>query len=256
VHCLNSRLLEGCAIITKADVLELKSLVHQLAKRDTDFRVFGSGGKYGGHYYNFLPAMRETDVAEFEKKHGVELPDDYKQYIVHVADGGVGPSYGLNRLEDAVAEAHLATSFPWTEKTKLDSEEDFELWDTHPGFLELCHHGCGYYDILIVSGATRGFMWKDISAATREIIPLAKPFIRWYMEWVEEKLRRLDKEPLVDKVAVGMPLTAVIDLLGPLDKDWFGTVQPIKRYVAFKDTSASFEIDEKEALVKVNRFSL
>lgn len=244
------------AIVTKSDVLDLKLHIELLAKRDTEYRVFGSGGKFGGHHYHFLPALRDADVVAFEKKNRVELPDDYRQYLVHVADGGVGPSYGLNQLESAAQGAALAMPFPWTERTRLEGREDFELWDKHPGFLELCHHGCGYYDILVVAGSTKGLMWHDVLAGSSEIIPLAQSFFAWYSQWVVEKLERLNREPLIQKISVGMPLTAVIDTLGPIEESWLGTVPPVQKYVSFKNAAASFVIGDDDRVEKVNRFSL
>ncbi|MSU78001.1 MAG: SMI1/KNR4 family protein [Gemmataceae bacterium] len=243
------------SIFNKSDALELKYLVELLAKRDIGFRVFGSGGQYG-HNYRLLPTLHYTELIAFERKHGIQLPDDYRQYLTHVANGGAGPSYGITSLEYAARESTLDLPFPWTERTELATNSDFELWDKHPGFLELCHLGCGYYYLLIVNGMTKGMIWHDILAATNEIIPLGKPSHQWYREWVDEKLRCLDKEPLLDKITIGMPLGILVENLGPVADTWFGSGSPPKKFVCFQDAIASFVIDENDLVKEMTRFNL
>lgn len=235
----------------------LKKLVDTLRERDRGYRVFGSGEEWGGHHYLFRPPLTDHQIAEFERRSGVELPRDYRLFLSLIGDGGAGPSYGVASLADASQGSDLSTPFAWSAKHKLESEEEFNLWERRPGCLEICHHGCGYYDLLIVNGATAGWLWQDIIAATNEFFPLNKTFYEWYLDWAEEKLRMLDREPLLDQIVAGMHLDDVVNLLGGEMNRWEGaTLQPGEYYVSFRDASASFVIDARCKVKTIHRFSL
>ena len=150
-------------IVAPEQLLDLKRLVDTLRERDQTYRVFGSGGG-SGHHYLFRPVLTERQLMDFERQHGVELPKDYRLFLSLVGDGGAGPSYGVVSLDEASRYSDLSTPFAWSEMHCLDSEEEFNLWERRPGCLEICHHGCCYYDLLIVNGSTAGLMWQDLTA--------------------------------------------------------------------------------------------
>ena len=45
------------------------------------------------------PAMTEKSVSAFEKRHGIQLPEDYRRFITTIAAGGSQPFYGLESLK-------------------------------------------------------------------------------------------------------------------------------------------------------------
>ncbi|HWG45791.1 MAG TPA: hypothetical protein VN688_23720 [Gemmataceae bacterium] len=244
-------------IVTSEEILELKRLVDTLRARDQTYRVFGSGEKWGGHHYLFRPVLADRQLVEFERRHGVEIPTDYRLFLSLIGDGGAGPSYGVVPLAEASRCNDLSTPFVWVDKHRLDREEEFGLWERRPGCLEICHHGCGYYDLLVVNGATSGLLWQDITAATNEFIPLHKTFYVWYREWVEDKLRKLNREPLLDQISEGVHINALVDLLGGDMDTWKGAgLQPDEYYVSFRDAAASFLLDAHSKVKRIHRFSL
>lgn len=247
-------------IVTPEQILDLKRLVDTLGERDRTYRVFGSGAEQGSHHYLFRPKLTDHQLVEFERQFGVELPRDYRLFLSLIGDGGAGPSYGVVSLAEASRCSDLSTPFAWSAgsaKHSLESEEEFNLWERRPGCLEICHHGCGYYDLLIVNGATAGWLWQDITAATNEFFPLNKTFYEWYLDWAEEKLRKLDREPLLDQIVAGMHLDDLVNLLGGEMNTWKGsTLQPGEYYASFRDASASLVIDARSRVKTINRFSL
>lgn len=57
-------------------------------------KVFGSDA----HGFRTYPALSEIAVREFESRHRVTLPTEYRGFLIHVGNGGAGPAYGLFKL--------------------------------------------------------------------------------------------------------------------------------------------------------------
>src|SRR5262245_21867264 len=82
----------------------------QLAGLDTTFDAFGSQS----HQYHRNPPLGEAEVGAFEARHGVRLPDEYRAFVTRIADGGMGPDYGLYSLRSlAQPLPHLSRPFPF-----------------------------------------------------------------------------------------------------------------------------------------------
>jgi hypothetical protein len=60
------------------------------------------------------------------------------------------------------------------------------------GAIYLCHRGCAYRHLLVVSGPERGAMWADDTADDGGLKPLTDPrgdrvgFARWYLDWLDK----------------------------------------------------------------------
>jgi len=79
-----------------------KSLVlyalQKLKRRDRIRKVFGAQSLTFGarsHNYDLLPPLSPTVVDDFERRHGVLLPEDYRYFVTEIGNGGAGPDYGL-----------------------------------------------------------------------------------------------------------------------------------------------------------------
>src|SRR5262245_51822144 len=71
----------------------------QLASADPKFALFGAST----HHYCLNPPLPEEEVILFEKRFGVRLPNEYREFVKEVGDGGAGPVYGvwsLNQIEE------------------------------------------------------------------------------------------------------------------------------------------------------------
>ena len=66
----------------------------RLAREDREFRVPCSPS----HEYRMKPVATEGEVAFIEKRHGIRLPDDYREYVLTFANGGAGPYHGVYPL--------------------------------------------------------------------------------------------------------------------------------------------------------------
>src|SRR5262249_42930727 len=68
-----------------------------------------------------------------------------------------------------------------------DESERAYLYQT-TGTLVLCHEGCGYLHLLVVTGPARGRMWFDGRCSDQGLSPLGVGFLDWYERWLDSTL--------------------------------------------------------------------
>jgi hypothetical protein len=196
------------------DIARLHVKLNELRRRDPQFRVFGAWR----HRYVLNPCLSEQQVREVEARLGIALPDDYRRFLLFMGNGGAGPAYGLFSLEDSLAHSLeevrlLREPFPHAKAWNLTQEElgldrdrvpDYVAFDEAyfndayaKGALQICHEGCAYYFLLVVTGNERGYMWFDGRASDGGIFPLSAPpdnsderlsFLAWYERWLDHAL--------------------------------------------------------------------
>lgn len=175
----------------------IKSKLSKLKSIDKNHKVFGADT----HLYKMNPPMKLKEVTAFQKEHSVQLPESYIQFITQIGDGGAGPFYGLNSLEDSIITYYdendeakteyfgLSQPFPHTEIWNIESElkdlyaeieaaeeaKDEALseklhekkWDmigapNHDyGRINISDYGCGVQISLVVNGSEKGNIWTD-----------------------------------------------------------------------------------------------
>lgn len=171
--------------------------------------------------------MTEAEVLEFERAHGVRLPEDYRSFLMCVGRGGAGPGYGVFDLGEcdegfdfrAWQEGDgfvgtLRVPFPhsaaWNDLTGMPedalSETDEEAYEQQreafeteyfaplDGAIPICHLGCALRQWLIVSGPEAGHVWEDKRADFEGLTPLQTSggervsFYMWYRAWLDEEM--------------------------------------------------------------------
>jgi len=161
------------------------------------------------------PPLTHEELCAIEATYGVALPPDYRAFLQEIGNGGPGPHYGLlpfdkaldydNRLwGEATPVSHLAAPFPHTamfnpapaqelagERVDRGEITDDEfgriVHSATQGTLGLAHHGCAYYDVLVVTGPTRGTVWHDASDTRQGFHPMGIGFLDWYQSWLDGK---------------------------------------------------------------------
>jgi hypothetical protein len=194
---------------------------------EAGLRVFGSDV----HRFELNPRLPSKEINEFEHRHHISLPVDYRRFLLEVGNGGAGPYYGLfplGLMDDnwgtkAWSEGDgfvglLKEPFPHHESWNLfgmppddlaDSDEaeydrlatQFErrYWDSAlvNGAVPVCHMGCALRVWLVVSGSEVGHLWRDGRAELSGLRPLVlkdssrATFARWYREWLDDCLQSL-----------------------------------------------------------------
>ena len=193
------------------DTLKLK--IQNLRKLDKRFRLFGSDH----HKYKFRSSINNTQIKAFEQKHNIELPEDYRAFLLEFGNGGCGPGYGLIQLENGPYDIphnkeeseiiSLQSSFRFETYWNLEDfpKENYSTWEDEydqikwaDGMLRIAHLGCGIYCNIIISGNERGNIWIDDRGSEGGIYPdnyytKAKnyDFISWYTYWLDNAIKEI-----------------------------------------------------------------
>jgi hypothetical protein len=197
---------------------EVLRKIEQLRSMDAALKLFGAGT----HRYRFNPPLEPEAVAAFEASQALRLPEDYREFILNVGNGGAGPCYGIYPLlpEGSIhhgwsnkdhARIDLSVPFPhagdwdaaWLDEIDWDAGErpDDSLMEEYldtrhmAGSLCLCHRGCGDFWLLVVKGDERGNIWMDGRGNLSGIFPESGAhgerlsFSQWYLNWLDECLK-------------------------------------------------------------------
>ena len=210
------------------DVPKVLSKLAELRELDRSLEVFGAED----HRYQVNPPLKEADVARFEGKHDVRLPEDYRTFLLEVGNGGAGPAYGvfpLGQMDDGWKLRRwkegngfigdLSAPFPhtrrWNKLPKMpkvkDSHPDFErlleerdriYWSTDNvnGAIPICNLGCCLRHWLVITGREAGRIWVDERADEGGLFPLSTTakrrynFSEWYDKWLASSLRQARRQ--------------------------------------------------------------
>ena len=127
--------------------------------------------------------LEQGFIDEFEAAFGVQLPADYRSFLLQVGDGGVGPGLFMRPLgspfDDGVAWEpgtiasdrsfkslhktfpHIAAVEGGYDAAWLARAGDDDVGWEPPGALQLWDHGCAIWGLLVLSGPVAGQVWID-----------------------------------------------------------------------------------------------
>lgn len=184
-----------------------------LAKNaDKDLKVFGADS----HKYTIGRTVSADQITHFETEYDLELPEDYKAFLLHIGNGGIsyensaaGPSYGIfpfgKNLEEFVYSnpkkcfgqecriyPKMSDEF-WAELTQNIeenddiSQEDFdeELGKMFAGILPIVSQGCSYYYGLVLNGEFKGRVVNIDIDRQKPFFTFESNFLNWYERWLD-----------------------------------------------------------------------
>lgn len=139
-------------------------------------------------------------VDAYEKRHGIQLPSAYRDFLIHVGNGGKGPpEYGVVPLghipTDMATDENAAwlslpdvgKVFPFTKTWVWENgERSTEGTDAQVGFGSIClgTDGCGMYWHIIITGPERGHVWMLCGEGIQPTNP-KRDFLQWYEDWLD-----------------------------------------------------------------------
>ena len=203
-------------------IKRIKEKLVKLKEVDSIFQLFGAGK----HQYCLNSTKTEGELVTFERIHKIQLPVGYRAFLTQVGNGGAGPYYGLEPLEngqyedlDSPNQAYLidlGQPFPHTEPWNLDfgeppeegapdeesyyEERDKIYYDSKwiNGLLRIANFGCGVFMNLVVNGAEYGTIWVDDRGNEQGSYPdpyfettERLNFLDWYELWLDRSLEEL-----------------------------------------------------------------
>ena len=196
----------------------IRDKLTELRKLDRSYTLFGASS----HRYQLGSPLMEADVAKHERRLGLPLPAEYRDFVMEVGHGGAGPFYGLFPLdgsdpEDITNLEKTRKPFRWAEPFNpvewenpraegdvwLDEDvnegEKPDVFLIVPGALYICHYGCALRFFLIISGLGLGEVWMDRQADNEGLLPECGEdghrltFLQWYERWLDDGISKLKK---------------------------------------------------------------
>ena len=194
----------------------IRQKLHELTRKDPGFQIFGAST----HRYLLKGRLYEREIKSFENRFGIQLPDEYRQFLLEITNGGPGPYYGFETLEDGLFQdldyrrktdlTNPGLEFPLTDAWNLDLEnlpeqEYFEMKDEEyfdnkwtNGLLRISNFGCGVSMNIVVNGKEHGNIWVDDRCNDGGIYPEKNPgeggritFLSWYESWLDKSLNEV-----------------------------------------------------------------
>src|SRR4051794_32901407 len=157
-----------------AHIKSIWERLEALKTEDRKFKVFGASK----HRYH-SSRVSEDEMLLFEDWCGVTLPSSYRDYLLHIGHG-MGPYYGIwsppesrSEFQDLLPGWELelgpkpcpSRPFPYTiadaqtvRSRQAAGEKEPWITSTWPidGCVPICHQGCTYWTVLVVTGECAG----------------------------------------------------------------------------------------------------
>ena len=178
-------------------------LLEQAKAKDPDLMRFGAYS----HKYKLSAPVGEETVQKFEEQEGIRLPEEYRDFLMFVGNGGAGPYYGLYGVEAEKKElhdSHGSRLYRVQEEPVIYpkmSDEDWERVagseDRHPyvGVLPIGSQGCTLMTGLMLAGPYRGqVVYYDEDFCGPPFFVREQGFLKWYERWLREVIAGYNDE--------------------------------------------------------------
>lgn len=190
----------------------IKSKLLEAAKVDEGFKAFGASS----HKYNIHKPAKIEEVNAFERKYSVNLPDDYKLFVLQIGNGGksyansgAGPFYGIYPLGEGVDELVYENTEKYVKNESIlypkmtnddwekviekidddnisDSDYEKELGRIFGGVLPIGSQGCSYLHGIILNGTYKGKVVNIDQELQKPHFTFEDNFLDWYERWLDE----------------------------------------------------------------------
>lgn len=182
----------------------IKNKLEGALRKDAALLVFGASS----HKYKVNQKLTAKELADWQEKHNVTLPEPYAQFLTKVGNGGAGPYYGMYSIEQATSYTDtnaLTTKCvlhprmrkeEWNHLTEsLISDEDISDLEYDAardivmgGMLCIGTQGCEYDMYLVLDGKHRGKIvyTSDFYPDHPFFFVYEDNFLDWYERWLDE----------------------------------------------------------------------
>lgn len=169
----------------------------------------------GASPYRLNNTLSEKEIQQFEKKSQIVLPQGYRDFLLHIGNGGKAHRQfplPLSESADPLKNVFKAEELDWSYMSKpfieeqcnyyyLEDEEHNSLPDDLEeeaydrlallalhGTLAIYNDGCGYYDLLIVSGELAGKVISIDTCHGQGFRVLSPSFEHYFVNWMNDRI--------------------------------------------------------------------
>lgn len=169
--------------------------LNRLAGLDKQRQVFGADH----HFYSLDYEVPEEEIADVERRLGVSLPAELREFYLDWGNGVVGPHYGLRPIEEI--ESYRARE-PYRDAARLralaleqgrahESDDYFEIEREHlTGLITVIDEGCGHELCLVTNGPRAGEV-VNVSA-DGYVHETSRTLLQTYEQWVDRELGKFE----------------------------------------------------------------
>lgn len=156
--------------------------------------------KLKARQFSLDPTLSVDELQAFERLHRITLPEGYRDFLLTVGNGGIGPpSYGLAKLGEVAPDMHPDQKAFWSKLTKIgqvfpftrcwvwendETSDEGKTEDIEKGSIYIGNDGCGMYWHLVVTGPDRGIPWMICGEGIQPVCP-KREFLQWYEDWLD-----------------------------------------------------------------------
>ncbi len=154
------------------------------------------------------PPLTESEISKIERHYDIAFPAEYRAFVTRIANGVTVPYFSLFSLQKSLTyldwESSAYNDFlktPFIHTSAYNPDEDSKLLQLEEelnqgkiseaefnlicdyltaGTLIISDSGCGYYERLVITGATRGKVWGDGNVPGQGFLPRNWSFLDWY----------------------------------------------------------------------------
>ena len=199
------------------DLAQIQRKLGQLQKH-ADKKKLPYANMTARKWFRPNPPLAEADVCRFESEHRVRLPEDYREFLLTVGNGGGGGIFPLGCDSEAYSYeqaiemwrdgsyrlylyggTNLDRPFPhtraWLPRPSTDRKDERNDPQV-AGSMRIYHCGCAIYNVLVITGTERGHVWCDARSDGGGIFP-ERPaggrgrltFGRWHLGLLDRLLQ-------------------------------------------------------------------
>lgn len=159
-------------------VRKLRRLLEQAKAKDRGLERFGAHS----HQYKLAAPASEGKIQKFEERFGFRLPEEYREFLLRMGDGGAGPYYGIYGVEKL--------------ENKLSGRREKEA-HLYADILPIGTQGCTFMTGLALRGPCQGqVVYYDEDCCGKPFIVREKGFLAWYERWLREVIAGYNDEEL------------------------------------------------------------
>ena len=179
-------------------VKHIQELLEEARIKDENLDVFGASS----HHYKLEKPVSEAKVRAFELQYGIALPEEYRNFLMLVGNGGAGPYYGIYGLKGLKEQlcknrGYLQKADPviypgmsdedWDRTADLEDSQKGEDVFPYGGVLPIGSQGCTLMTGLMLKGPYCGqVVYYDEDLCGKPFFVREKGFLAWYERWLRE----------------------------------------------------------------------